>query len=257
MNKLPSLSALVIMLSCGATAHAEQNYCESPWFANGKQLQVSVPTQGIDLTLTLANVQKTNALQCSAQLQVQGQAPVSQLGIVVSAQGNLQLNVQENQSSLSGTINSPGPGGMWLQNNINIHLNGYFLKPANRVLAGNMTPERRIKADSKGDLFLAQGMPKVGSASVDDLQVHVKPAQVGNLQTTPTSHGALQCQPVNYQAQVTAGSMRNSIDKRTKQLANPKWVDLTDWYCPEPGLSLKTVVNEGKQNYTVDIKVLN
>ena len=68
MNKLPSLSALVIMLSCGATAHAEQNYCESPWFANGKQLQVSVPTQGIDLTLTLANVQKTNTLQCSAQL---------------------------------------------------------------------------------------------------------------------------------------------------------------------------------------------
>ena len=51
--------------------------------------------------------------------------------------------------------------------------------------------------------------------------------------------------------------MRNSIDKRTKQLANPKWVDLTDWYCPEAGLSLKTVVNEGKQNYTVDIKVLN
>lgn len=256
MNKVLCFGALSLIFA-SPLVYAEQNYCDSSWLANGKKLQVSVPTQGVDLTLTVANMQKQDTLHCSAQLQVQGQAPVSQLGLVVNAQGTLQLNVKENQSHLSGTIYSPGPGGMWLQNNINIDLNGYFLKPANRVLAGNTIQERRVSANSQGDLFIAQGMPKVGSASVDNLQVQLKAGQVGALQTTPTSHGAIQCQAVNYQAKVTSGSMRNSIDKRTKQLASDKWVDLTDWYCPNPGITLKTLVNEGKNNYAVDIKVLN
>lgn len=257
MKQLSILSVLSLSLATFSTANAEQAYCESSWLVEGKKLQVTVPTQGVDVVLTIAGVQKSDAMNCSATLQVSGQAPITQLGLVVAAQGNLQLKVQANHSSLSGTIVSPGPGGMWMQNKVNLSLNGYFLKPANQVEVGKTIPARQISGHSQGDLFLAQGLPKVGSASVDNLKVQLKSAQVGDLQTIPTSQGALQCHAVNYQANVSSGSMSNTIDKRNKQLANSKWVDLTDWYCPNPGITLKTVINEGKNHYAVNIKLLN
>lgn len=240
-----------------SAVYADQAYCESPWLARGKQLQLTAPAQGVNLNLYITGVNKVDASHCSAQLRVQGQAPVTQLGMVVSAQGDLQLDVKPNNSRLTGVLQSQGPGGMWLQNNIQLQLNGYFFKPANQVIAGQQVATRQVTGHSQGDLFIAQGLPKVGSASVENLNVEMGSAKIGALQTTPTAHGAVQCQSLAYQARVKSGTMSNSIDKKVKNLSSNTSINLTDWYCPSQGITQKTVVTEGKNRYTVELKVLN
>lgn len=229
---------------------ADQAFCDSPWLVAGKQINGEISHNTAAFQVGVVSVNRQDSQNCTATLNIDLNT-FSKL-IIPAASGQFTLNVRNNNAQLNGQLSTGPNTAPFAQSSVAVALKGLLFKPAQQVLAGQSVPARHYSADANANMFLAQGLPKMGEASVNGASFSAGAAQVGQAQSLNTAVGPLSCLPIQYQAKVSSGAVSESLTRRTRQ-AETKTLGVTEWYCPDQGLTMQTDFRYEGQTYTMRI----
>ncbi len=237
-----------VLLMTGAAAHAEQAYCDSPWLRPNARLSGSVDGATARFTVTVNSVNRQGAGQCTAQLTVDADAPIA--GQRVKGTGPFTLTVSQGRSTLNGSFDASGLMNTNMKTSVQSALNGYFLKPANTVTPGETLPPVSGNSNVNLTIALQNGIP-LNQINVSNATISTGPRKVGKLQSHTTSVGTLQCMPVTYTATTSSGNL-SGVSASNANAAKSGTGQVTDWYCPEKGLTMESVISRsGKTSRVV------
>lgn len=229
---------------------ADQAFCDSPWLVAGKQIDGEISHNTAAFRIGVVSVNRQDSQNCTATLTI-GLNTFSKL-IIPAASGQFTLNVRHNNAQLNGHLSTGQNAAPFAQSSVVIALKGLLFKPAQQVMAGQTIPARHYSADANADMFLAQGLPKMGEASVNGASFSAGSATVGQARNLNTAVGPLSCLPIHYQAKVSSGTVSESLTRRTRHNES-KTLGVTEWYCPDQGLSMQTDFRDGDMTYTMRI----
>lgn len=245
------LGTSLLGLALLSNAHAaDQAFCDSPWLAAGKQIEGEISPNTAAFTVNVLSVSRQDAQNCTAQLNIR--LNTFSKFIISAAGGQFTLNVRNNNAQLNGQLSTGQTAAPFATSSVAVALKGLLFKPAQKVMAGQSVPARQYSANANADMFMAQGLPKMGEASVNNASFSAGAAQVGAAQNLTTALGPMSCLPIRYQAQVSSGTVYESLTGRTKA-PEVKTLGVTEWYCPEQGLSMQTDFRYQNSSYTMRI----
>ncbi len=229
---------------------ADQAFCDSPWLVEGKQIEGEISQNTAAFSVDVLSVKRQDAQNCTAQLNVRLNT-FAKL-IIPAAGGQFTLNVSNNNAQLNGQLSTGQNATPFATSSVAVALKGLLFKPAQKVIAGQSVPARQYSANANADMFIAQGLPKMGEASINNASFSAGAAQVGAEQNLNTALGPMRCLPIQYQAKVSSGTVYESLSGRTKA-PETKTLGVTEWYCPEQGLSMQTDFRYQNSSYTMRI----
>lgn len=242
----------VVGLACalaGGTAHAEQSYCDSPWLVPNTRLSGSVDGATSRFSVLVNQVNRVSANQCTAQLTVDADAPIA--GQRVQGTGPFTLTVEQGRSTLSGSFDASGLMNTLMKTSVESALTGYFLKPADTVKPGETLSPISGHSNVNLTVTLQNGIP-LNQINVSNATISTGPRKVGKLQSHATSVGTLQCMPVTYTATTSNGNL-SGAPTGNGNASRSGTAQVTDWYCPEKGLTMESVVTRGSKKTRVVI----
>lgn len=229
---------------------ADQTFCDSPWLAEGTQIEGEISQNTASFSVNVLSVNRQDAQNCTVQLNVRLNT-FSKL-IIPAADGQFTLNVRNNNAQLNGQLSTGENAAPFVTSAVTVALKGLLFKPTQKVIAGQFIPARQYNADAHADMFIAQGLPKMGEAKVNNASFSAGAAQVGAEKNLNTALGAMSCLPIQYQAKVSSGSIYESLRGRTKA-PETKTLGVTEWYCPMQGLSMQMDFRYQNSTYTMRI----
>ncbi|WP_193086856.1 hypothetical protein [Advenella sp. FME57] len=253
-SRLASKQSLyaVIGLACaltGGIAHAEQNYCDSPWLAPNTRLSGSVDGATARFSVLVNQVNRVSANQCTAHLTVDADAPIA--GQRVQGTGPFTLTVEQGRSTLNGSFDASGLMNTLMKTSVQSALTGYFLKPADTVNPGETLAPISGHSNVNLAVTLQNGIP-LNQINVSNASISTGPRKVEQLQSRSTSVGTLQCMPVTYSATTSSGNL-SGAPAGNDNAARSGTAQVTDWYCPEKGLTMESVITRGSKTTRVVI----
>jgi len=254
-SRLTAMSSIytAVGLACAlvsGVAHAEQSYCDSPWLRPNARLSGSVDGSTARFSVLVNQVNRVSANQCTAQLTVDADAPIA--GQRVQGTGPFTLTVEQGRSSLNGSFDASGLMNTLMKTSVQSALTGgYFLKPAETVNPGDTLAPMSGQSNVNLTVTLQNGIP-LNQINVSNATISTGPRKVGQLQSHETSVGTLQCMPVTYTATTSSGNLSGAPTGNGS--ANQSGTaQVTDWYCPEKGLTMESVVTRGSKKTRVVI----
>ncbi len=236
-------------LLMSSAAHADQPYCESQWLKPNTRLSGSVDGATARFSVQVNQVSGNGAGQCTAQLTVDADAPIA--GQRVQGTGPFTLTVNQGRSTLNGSFAASGLMNTNMKTSVDSALNGYFLKPADTVTPGETLPPLSGNSNVNLTIALQNGVP-LNQINVSNATISTGPRKVGKLQSHATSVGTLQCMPVTYTATTSSGNL-SGVASSNGNAARSGTAQVTDWYCPEKGLTMESVITRGSQTTRVVI----
>lgn len=247
-----AIIGLASVLLAGGNAHAEQSYCDSPWLVPNARLSGSVDGSTARFSVLVKQINRTDANQCTVELTVNADAPIA--GQRVQGTGPFTLTVAQGKSTLNGTFDASGLMNTLMKTTVQSTLSGYFLKPANTVTPGETLAP--LSGHSNVDLMVTMqnGIP-LNQINVSNASVSTGPRKVGKLQSHSTSVGVLQCMPVSYTATTSSGDL-SGVPANNGNAAGARQSQVTDWYCPEKGLTMESLITNGNKKTRVVITSL-
>lgn len=244
---LSSFVGLALVSNVQAT---DQAFCDSPWLVAGKQIDGEISQNTAAFSVHVLSVNRQNEQNCTAQLNIRLNTFSKMM--FPTAGGQFTLNVRDNNAQLTGQMSTGQNAAPFAKSSVTVALKGLLFKPAQKVLAGQSIPARQYNADANADMFIAQGLPKMGEATVNNASFSAGVAKVGPAQSFNTAVGTLSCLPIQYQAKVSSGTVYESLSGRTKNAAT-KNLGVTEWYCPSQGLTMQTDFRYAGSSYTMRI----
>ena len=247
-----AIIGLASALLAGGAAHAEQSYCDSPWLVSNARVSGSVDGATARFSVVVNQVNRTDANQCTAQLTVNADAPIA--GQRVQGTGPFTLTVAQGKSSLNGSFDASGLMNTLMKTTVESTLNGYFLKPADTVKPGQTLAPLSGHSNVNLMVTMQNGIP-LNQINVSNASISTGPRKVGNLQSRKTSVGVLQCMPVSYTATTSSGNL-SGVPANSATAPGGRTSQVTDWYCPEKGLTMESVITTGSKTTRVVITSL-
>ncbi|AHG64044.1 hypothetical protein [Advenella mimigardefordensis] len=248
MSSLSVAVGVACALAAGV-AHAEQSYCDSPWLAANTRLSGSVDGATARFSVLVNQVNRVSANQCTAQLTVDADAPIA--GQRIQGTGPFTLTVEQGRSTLNGSFDASGLMNTLMKTSVQSALTGFFLKPANIVNPGDTLAPMSGQSNVNLTVTLQNGIP-LNQINVSNASISTGPRKVGNLQSHETSVGTLQCMPVSYTATTSGGNL-SGAPAGNGNATHSGTAQVTDWYCPEKGLTMESVVTRGSKKTRVVI----
>lgn len=248
LKRLAVMIGMTCALMSGA-AQAEQSYCDSPWLKPNARLSGSVDGAKARFSVLVNQVSRAGPGQCTANLTVDADAPIA--GQRVQGTGPFTLSVNQGKSSLNGSFDASGLMNTLVKTSVQSALNGYFLKPADTVLPGQTLPPVSGQSNVNLTITLQNGIP-LNQINVSNASISTGPRKVGKLQNHVTSVGTLQCMPVTYTATTSSGNL-SGVAANNGNAAKAGTSQVTDWYCPEKGLTMESVISSGSKKTRVII----
>ena len=236
----------------GGMAHAEQSYCDSPWLVPNTRLSGSVDGATARFSVLVNQVNRVSANQCTAQLTVDADAPIA--GQRVQGTGPFTLTVEQGRSTLNGSFDASGLMNTLMKTSVQSTLTGYFLKPADIVNPGDTLAPMSGQSNVNLAVTLQNGIP-LNQINVSNASISTGPRKVGQLQSHATSAGTLQCMPVTYTATTSSGNL-SGAPAGNDNAARSGTAQVTDWYCPEKGLTMESVITRGSKKTRVVINTI-
>ncbi|NLY64209.1 MAG: hypothetical protein GX070_04540 [Alcaligenaceae bacterium] len=251
--RLAILPAFLFCIS-SSYVYAEQVYCQSPWLKNNGKIGGSINGGKGSFTIDIKQVNQAAGNSCSADLHIRANAPIA--GQQINGSGNFRLLVNNSGSVLSGSFESAGLLGTIMQSVISSNVNGYFLKPANIIneQAASL-PSQTYKADVQASVSLPSSIP-ISQVKVDNAFLQSAARTIGKAQPLKTQMGTFSCVPVNYTGTLSSGQILSGLPPVNKT-PRKKQINVTEWYCPEKGLTMKMDIKSGSSLYSVAITYLN
>jgi len=248
LKPLIILLGLTGMLATG-TARAEQSYCDSPWLKPNVRLSGSVDGAKARFAVRVDQVNRISADECTASLTVDADAPIA--GQRVQGTGPFTLTVRQGQSSLNGAFDASGLMNTLMKTSVESALQGYFLKPANTLSPGETLVPVSGHSNVNLTVTLQNGIP-LNQINVSNASISTSARKVGKLQSHATAVGVLQCMPVTYTATTSSGNL-SGVAGNNGNAAKAGTSQVTDWYCPEKGLTMESVITSGSKKTKVVI----
>ncbi len=250
LNVLLSL----VLLGAGANAHAEQVYCHSPWLKPNGKIEGNINGGKGHFTIRIKQVTKAAGNDCHADLHIQANAPIA--GQQINGSGNFRLMVNSGGSVLSGSFDSAGLLGTVMRSVVTSRVNGYFLKPANVITeqSGSL-PAQTYRADAQASMSLPSSIP-ISQVNVENAFLQSTQRIIGREQQIHTQMGPMSCKPITYSGTISAGQIQSTLIPSGKSPRN-KPIAVTEWYCPEKGLTMKMDIKSGTSVYSVAVTNVN
>lgn len=238
MHKTMALIAATITLTAAAGASAK-GVCEAPFMHDGGFVQYKgAGNLQLGADLNFSEVARSGAGQCKAR--VQGTASFSYAGLPPSASKlDYLMTVRQGQATFvrygqkSPASADDGP--------FDLRMLGLFAYDGGITRAGQTLPGASYK------LRVGKDAPVQGG---NGTTVRIGTKTVGAQQTIDTLQGKQSCWPVRYDRNTdpTMATFRN-ITLPIPALQT----QVTDWYCPTPGLVMKQDIAQGSAVSTVQI----
>lgn len=244
----------LVFFGVGANVHAEQVYCQSPWLKPNGKIEGNINGGKGHFTIRIKQVTKAAGSDCSADLYIQANAPIA--GQQINGSGNFRLMVNSGGSVLSGSFDSAGLLGTIMRSVITSRVNGYFLKPANIIneQSGSL-PAQTYRADAQASMSLPSSIP-ISQVNVENAFLQSAQRKIGKQQPLQTKMGPMSCQPVTYTGTISSGQIQSTLISPGKSARN-KPISVTEWYCPEKGLTMQMDIKSGNSVYTVAVTSVN
>lgn len=254
------------LFSCGIAsgmlmtqaAHADTAFCESPWLKKGTKLGGTFSNaKGGKGTFKaqVLSVNKKAADSCDIKLNLD--VTVKGDKFPVTANGDVNMNVQGDNAVIGGTIKSQALMNNSIQAKLDIKSNKHLVfKPMSKVpsSAGDL-PAQYMLGSANGSVALANSTP-AGQISIQEAYARTSGRKLSSAKSVKTALGSKQCQTIQYTADYSGG--RLSIPALfTKKKFKSKTAQVTETYCPSLGITPKIVVGSGKNAATLEITNLN
>ncbi len=252
LRRLTWAGLLCGMVAAG-TANAEQGYCDSPWLQPNARISGSVDGAKARFSILVNQVNRNGGGQCTAHLTIDADAPIA--GQRVQGSGPFTLSVQNGQSTLNGSFDASGMMSTQMKTSLQAALSGYFLKPADTVSPGQTLPPMSGNSNANLTMMLQNGIP-LNQINLNNASISTGTRKVGKLQAHRTSVGTLQCMPVTYTATTSNGNL-SGVPGNQGNMAKSSQLKITDWYCPEKGITMESVVTSGSKTSRVVINTLS
>ncbi|GAA4418800.1 hypothetical protein GCM10011450_04820 [Advenella faeciporci] len=242
------------LLGSWTNAHAEQVYCQSPWLKPNGKIEGNINGGKGHFTIRIKQVTKAAGNDCHADLHIQANAPIA--GQQINGSGNFRLMVNSGGSTLSGSFDSAGLLGTVMRSVVTSRVNGYFLKPANVMTeqSGSL-PAQTYRADAQASMSLPSALP-ISQVNVENAFLQSAQRKIGKEQQIHTQMGSMSCKPVTYTGTISSGQIQSTLISSGKS-PRSKPITVTEWYCPEKGLTMKMDIKSGNSVYTVAVTHVN